>query len=94
MPEIDRWDLPDLEFLSNFSGHPITINDIVFKTVEHFFQWCKTVIPEEQRRIIEAATPAQAKRLGQSPKRGGIATLIPDWGKRKDNFMLIGLLNK
>ncbi len=60
-------------YLSNFSQHSITYNGIIFATVEHFFQACKTLDKMEQQQIILAPKPKDAKDLG------AIATLRPDW---------------
>lgn len=58
------------------------------KTVEHFFQACKTDDDEEQYFIIGAATPGEAKRLGRK------ATLRPDWEEIKDNDMYVLVKDK
>ena len=91
---LNDWRAEELQFLSNFSEFIVVIHGLEFKTKAHFFQWCKTLVPEEQDRIWNAATSGQAKRLGQSPGRGGIATLRAHWDERKDAFMVIGLLHK
>lgn len=54
------------DFLSNFypGGR---------RTVEHHFQAAKCVNPEEAARILGAATPGEAKKLGRR------VNLRPDW---------------
>ena len=93
-PTIDDWRSTEFQFLSNFSEHRVKIFDIKFKTNEHFFQWCKTLIQREKDRILAANTSGQAKRLGQSPEKGGIVTLRDDWDLVKDWFMFLGLTKK
>jgi len=51
------------KFLSNF--YPCFENE---KTVEHFYQAAKATNHEDERKILEAKTPAQAKRLGKEIK--------------------------
>ena len=54
-------------FLSNYYYATQVINGVTYPTNEHFFQACKTLVPEEQFAIIAAPSPTVAKRMG-SPK--------------------------
>ena len=51
-------------------------------TIEHAYQAAKCVDVTEQRRILSASTPGQAKRLGQRCKLRG------DWERVKYDIML------
>ena len=75
----------EFAFLSNFYPSMITVDGIVFPTVEHLFQAAKTVSLVEREKIAAAATPGQAKRLG----RNGI--LCDNWEEIKDDVMLNAL---
>jgi ribA/ribD-fused uncharacterized protein len=67
-------------FLSNFFPAVIVFQGVTYRTSEHFFNAHKTVDPAKRGKIVAAATPAEAKRLGGPPARGGIVDdLRPDW---------------
>jgi len=77
-------------FLSNFyqQAMPFNYDDINFYTVEHFFQWYKTLDEDFRRRIAEARTPGLAKRLGrQCPMR-------EDWMVIRIDVMELGQVLK
>lgn len=67
-------------FLSNFYESPF-IADMLYPTVEHFFQAAKTVDPALRRRISAAPTPGLAKGLGRRVQ------LRDDWEQIKDDIM-------
>lgn len=75
-------------FLSNFSKSPISDGNIVFPTVEHYFQAAKTLNMEDYEAIAAADTPGQAKRLGRNVK------LREDWEEIKEQVMLDALRKK
>ena len=75
-------------FLSNFYASPITIDDITYSTVEHFFQAQKTFDPAEQDRIIAARTPKKTKQISQR------CTLQRVWERIKVKVMEDGLRAK
>lgn len=75
-------------FLSNFYLSPFTIKNREYKTVEHFFQSCKTEDFEEQEKIRNSKSPSEAKKLGKKVK------LRDDWELVKVTFMYLGLLCK
>ena len=60
-------------FLSNFHPSPVRIGAFTAPTVEHAYQALKTLSEEEVKWVLEAETPAGAKR------RGRRVTLRPDW---------------
>ena len=72
-------------FLSNFSLHPITVDGIKYKTVEHYYQAMKTSLRYERSSIISMSTPGKAKRAGKT------VTLRDGWDHIKDGIMYIGL---
>lgn len=64
-------------FLSNFYSSPFKINNIEYKTVEHWFQSQKSNDLDEQNTIKNANTPAVAKSLGNK------CQLRWDWERAK-----------
>ena len=84
---IDKFE-NEYAFLSNFYDSPITIEDITYPTVEHYFQAMKTMDIDARREIAAAATPGQAKRMGRS------VNLRPDWEAVKFDIMRAGLVAK
>jgi ribA/ribD-fused uncharacterized protein len=51
-------------FLNNFDLSPITINGILYPTVEHYYQSKKFIaIPTLEKQIREAATPDLCKKI-------------------------------
>ena len=75
-------------FLSNFYWSEIEFEGITYPTTEHFFQAMKTLDLDERRRIANALTPGQAKRMGRS------VALRPDWEDVKIDVMREGLYRK
>lgn len=57
------------------------MDEVKYPTVEHAYQASKTIFDGERARILEVATPGEAKR------RGRYVTLRPDWDKHKVNVM-------
>jgi ribA/ribD-fused uncharacterized protein len=70
---------------SNFSDHAVTIGQHTYPTAEHYFQSRKfrKTDPEYAERIRQAATPAEAKRLGGSRDH----PIDPNWDARKERVM-------
>lgn len=73
--------------LSNFSPPGIEVEGIYWPTVEHFFQAQKFVEQQIQDRIRQAATPKEARALGQSRKH----KLKQGWDSIREEVMLFGL---
>lgn len=76
----------DYAFLSNFYPSPIPVaiteNETYnAPTVEHYFQYMKTISDEEGHGILAARTPGEAKRLGRKSR------LRPDWEQVKVQVM-------
>lgn len=78
----------DYAFLSNYYPSPIPLaveerEETFFNapTVEHYFQYMKTISDEEGHEILAASTPGEAKRLGRK------AQLRPDWEQVKVQVM-------
>jgi ribA/ribD-fused uncharacterized protein len=78
---------------SNMSEHRITIDDVQFKTVEHYLQAMKAREFEDEemyQKILKTKTPKAAKAIGQK-----IANFKPEvWDKRKDEVMEKGVRTK
>jgi ribA/ribD-fused uncharacterized protein len=72
-------------FLSNFSNHPIVVDNVTYKTVEHYFQAAKffQTDPQYALEIINADTPKRAKELGKSPNH----PIDPNWDNIRNNVM-------
>lgn len=77
-------------FLSNFYNSPLPTygGEIVYPTVEHYFQAMKTENSEEREQIRLAPTPGIAKRLGRR------VHLRADWEKVKQSVMKYALIKK
>lgn len=82
---IDKFDGTEYGFLSNFYSSPIQYEGIVYPTVEHMFQALKALDIETRKKIANAATPGQAKRLGRS------VALREDWEEVKIDVMRTAL---
>lgn len=78
---------------SNFSDHPLTFGDNVFKTSEHFFQAMKYMPfrnADQRKRfqeILDAETPKEAARLGRLRD----VAIRSDWESVKDSVMYVAL---
>jgi ribA/ribD-fused uncharacterized protein len=75
-------------WLSNFHPAPVEYQGKVWPTVEHAYQAAKTLVPAQQERIRQAATPAEAKKIGR------VVSLRSDWGDVRGNTMLDLLVAK
>jgi ribA/ribD-fused uncharacterized protein len=78
---------------SNMSEHRITIDDVEYKTVEHYFQAMKAHEFEDTemyQKILKVKTPKATKAIGQK-----IANFKPEvWDKKKDGTMEKGVRTK
>lgn len=69
-------------FLSNFFPSYLTIDNLIYSSVEHAYQAFKMASPEHHERVRKAGTPGKAKILGSKfPKQA-------DWDERKESIML------
>ena len=75
-------------FLSNYSCSPFYIDNVLFPTMEHYFQASKADNQNDYLRIAHAPTPGDAKRLGRHIQ------LRRDWEEVKEDVMLNGLRKK
>lgn len=75
----------EYHFLSNFYLHYQTINNIVYKSNEHWYQSEKTNNPIKKWEIINAISPNDAKNFGKLVK------LVKNWDIIKIEKMWIGL---
>ena len=83
--KIDKFDGTEYGFLSNFYSSPIQYEGIIYPTVEHMFQALKAEDDGTRRKIANASTPGQAKRLGRS------VALRGDWEEVKVDVMRTAL---
>lgn len=85
---INRFD-GDYAFLSNFFPSLIIGEDeIVYPSIEHYFQAQKTLDLRQRQKIAEARTPGIAKRMGRK------VYLRSDWEEIKDKIMLFAVRQK
>ena len=76
-------------FLSNFFPCVIIGEDeIIYPSVEHYFQAQKTNDLKKRQKIAKAKTPGKAKRMGRR------VDLRPDWENVKDKVMLFAVRQK
>ena len=68
-------------FLSNFAACKVTYEGLEYKSTEHAYQAAKTLNAEARRKIREAKSPGEAKRLGKT------VYLRPDWEEIKFEIM-------
>jgi ribA/ribD-fused uncharacterized protein len=73
---------------SNFSAHPIEIDDERWLTTEHYFQAMKNDDPAHRSMIQATVSPMEAARLGRT------TNLRPDWDAVKDDVMRTALRAK
>ena len=79
-----------LYFLSNMCPCIIYSDDgrTIYRSVEHAYQACKTIIKKEREVIVAAKDGYEAKRLAKS------ITIRPDWEEIKEKVMLKALRRK
>ena len=75
-------------FLSNFSNYGFELEGVYYKTVEHYFQAQKCVNKKEFQQIVNAETPALARKLGRR------VSLRKDWPEVKEEIMMKGVRAK
>jgi ribA/ribD-fused uncharacterized protein len=66
-------EMPNFE-LANFYPSPISVDGLIWPTVEHYYQAQKTNDVDWRERIRTAASPGESKQLGRS---------IPDYDDEK-----------
>lgn len=75
---------------SNFSRHQITVDNVVWSTVEHFFQAAKFTSQADIEAVRKASTPFLAAQIGRERNRSFRA----DWDEMRDAVMLRALQAK
>ena len=75
---------------SNFAPYPIFIDGKEYKTVEHYFQSCKSLDKDIAANIASQPTPGQAAKAGRSRE----FKLRADWEDIKDAIMYKALQAK
>lgn len=76
---------------SNFSRHPVTIDDQEWPTTEHYFQAMKFEgVPSLVEKVRQAKSPMDAARMGRDRKN----PLREDWEEVKDEVMTKAVLAK
>lgn len=75
-------------FLSNFSNYGFELEGVYYKTVEHYFQAQKCINEQEFQQIVNAKTPALARKLGRK------VSLRKDWPEVKEEIMMKGVRAK
>lgn len=75
---------------SNFSRHPVQIDDKIWPTTEHYFQGMKFEGTEHEEVIRAAPTPMEAAKMGRDRSR----PLRSDWEQMKDDVMSTAILAK
>jgi len=73
--------------LSNFAPYGLEAEGCYWPTVEHFFQAQKFLDAAYRERVRKAATPKEARALGQSRAM----PIRPDWDAIRDAVMLQAL---
>jgi ribA/ribD-fused uncharacterized protein len=73
--------------LSNFSPPGLTADGVYWPTVEHYFQAQKFLDPEVRESIRKAASPKQARELGQRRSH----PLRENWDELRVQVMLTAL---
>lgn len=83
---------PYYEFTNFYEGAPIKVNNISFKTAEHYYQWQKFDDPITQNRIINAPTARMATEIAEKSKY----LIVPKFNKKnkKNDAMLAALREK
>ena len=76
---------------SNFSQHGVLIDEVYYKTNEHYFQAMKfSGSQKDMDDVRRASTPKKAASVGRDRSR----PLREDWEEVKDDIMRRGVLRK
>ena len=82
------WGDDEYGFLSNFCPAPTYFEGVMYPTSEHAYMASKTIYHKEREAILRAATPAEAKHIGQQ------VTLRINWDEVKKSYMLAVVFDK
>lgn len=72
---------------SNFSHHSFVVDDLFYRTSEHYYQSKKFLHMENQRLVIDCESPRMAADTGRRPD----LPLREDWESIKDEVMFKAL---
>jgi len=75
---------------SNFSRHPIVVDNVVYQTTEHYYQALKLTDENARRQVILAANPKESKVVAYSYPQ----FFRKDWDAVKNDVMLDALRRK
>lgn len=75
---------------SNFSAHGFNLDEVWWRTSEHYFQAQKFIGTPHVEQIRLALTPKDAAKMGRERDR----PLRSDWEQVKDDVMLKAVLSK
>ena len=78
-------------WLSNFWRSLQKVDNISYKTNEHYYQSMKAKSSEDQEWIADASTPYGAMKAGRNLRK---KDMIDDWDIKKVSIMRYGLLCK
>lgn len=70
-------DSPFYELTNFYEGTPIMVNNEIFKTAEHYYQWQKFIDPVAKLRIIQSKTASLAIDMANNNKH----LIIPNFNK-------------
>lgn len=76
--------------LASYSPHPIELDGAEWPTVEHYYQAMKFEDADYREQIRNAASPAEAAKLGKSKKHGR----RKEWDTIRATYMTRGLYTK
>jgi N-glycosidase YbiA len=81
---------PKYRSFSNFSKHPIVVDEAEWPTVEHYYQAQKFFATERIELIRITSSPAEARKLGREKGH----PIRPNWDDIRDDVMFEALLAK
>lgn len=80
----------ELGYLANYADYGFSIDNVYYKTVEHYYQAMKFDDEELRKRIIKAETPKEASNIGRDRKN----KRIENFKEIKNEVMFTGILEK
>lgn len=70
-------------YMSNFARYSVIVDEVRYKTSEHYYQSMKFAGTKWEKKVRDAETPMEAATLGRNKK----LPLRRDWESVKDNIM-------
>jgi ribA/ribD-fused uncharacterized protein len=80
----------ETSLLSSYSAHGFHLDDLEWKTVEHYFQGMKFTDPGQRAAIRDIAGPGEARELAERHARA----VRGDWKKIQQTVMTRGIYTK